>query len=67
MRTNGTKYEEIDKLPDNAQAVSVYAAHENIRNPAYVCVKYDRYLAGKGSYPGYTIRCWQGMNFVLPE
>lgn len=67
MRTNGTKYEEIGTLPGNAQAVSVYAAHKNIRNPAYVYIKYERYLSGKGSNPGYTIRCWQGMNFVLPE
>lgn len=67
MRTKGTKYEVIDQLPDNAQPVSAYAADNGIRNPSYVCVKYDRYLAGNGSKPTYTIRCWQGMNMVIPN
>jgi len=67
MRANGTKYEEIKALPPNAKAVSVYAAEIGQRNPAYICVKYDRYLKGEGENPGYTIRCWQGMNIVIPN
>lgn len=67
MRTKGTKYEKVDKMPENGVPVSVYAANNDIRNPAYVCVKYDRYLAGKGAYPGYVIVCWNGQNIVDPD
>jgi hypothetical protein len=66
MRAKGTKYDPIDKLPANARPVSVYAADNEIRQPAYVYTMYDRFLAGTGRNPGFTIRCWQGMNFVLP-
>lgn len=67
MRTKGTKYETAKDIPDYAMPVSTYAAANNIRNPAYVCVKYDRYLAGTGSYPGYKIVCWNGTNIVIPD
>jgi hypothetical protein len=37
------------------------------RNAPYICVMFDRYLAGKGSNPGYKIVNWQGFNFVIPD
>lgn len=67
MRTKGTKYQKVDKIPATAMPVSVFAENNGIRNPAYVCVKYDRYLAGKGSYPDYKIVCWNGTNIVIPD
>lgn len=67
MRKKGTKYDKIEILPKKARTVSTYAEEEGIGNPSYVCVKYDRFVAGKGGYPGYDIRCFQGMNFVIPS
>lgn len=67
MRTKGTKYEKVKEIPDYAMPVSVYAAQLGIRNPAYVCVKYDRYLQNKGSKPAYIIVCWNGTNIVIPD
>ena len=61
------KYDKVDELPKNALKVSIYAEQINQRNPAYICIVYDRYLAGKGSKPPYTIVNWQGYNFVIPE
>lgn len=53
--------------PTGAVQVSVWADHAGIPNMNYVYVKYDRFLAGKGSNPGYTIRCWNGTNIVIPN
>jgi hypothetical protein len=61
------KYNKVQAIPANAQKVSNYAASIGQNNPAYICIMYDRYLAGKGSYPGYIIVNWQGMNFVIPD
>jgi len=61
------KYDKVDKIPDNAVKVSIYAEMINQKNPAYICVMYDRYLAGKGSYPKYKIVNWQDSNFVIPD
>lgn len=61
------KYEKVDKLPDNAVKVSIYAESIGQRHPAYIQVMYDRFLAGKGSNPGYTIINFQGSNFVVPN
>lgn len=66
MRINGTKYEMINSLPSNALPVSIYA-HNNNTAVGYVYIKYDRHLRGEGSKPNYTIKCFQGSNFVLPE
>lgn len=71
MRINGTKYQRIEKLPKGAVAVSQYA-HDNQLQVGQVYIKYERFVAGykngtKGKDPGYTIRCWQGMNFVIPQ
>lgn len=72
MRRKGTKYEvittdQLKHLEADAMQVSVYADQQGIPNMNYVYVKYDRYLAGKGSNPGYTIRCWNGTNIVIPN
>jgi hypothetical protein len=61
------KYPKVDKIPAKAVKVSVYAEMINQRNPAYICVMFDRYNSGKGSYPGYKIVNWQGFNFVIPD
>lgn len=61
------KYNKVDSLPDNAIKVSSFAESIGQRNPSYISVMYDRYLAGNGSYPGYHIVNWQGFNFVIPD
>lgn len=70
MRKNGTKYTAIDRLPNNALTVSKYANQQGIA-VAQVYTKYERHITGylngnKGSDPGYSIVCWQGMNWVVP-
>ena len=66
MRMNGTKYDVIDTLPAEAVPVSVYARNNNTA-VGYIYVKYERYLNGKGSKPDYTIKCFMGSNFIIPE
>lgn len=66
MRLNGTKYEAIDNLPRNALPVSMYANNNNMA-VGYVYIKYERYLIGKGTKPPYTIKCWNGSNYIIPE
>jgi len=63
------KYEKISKLPARAVTVSEYADRTGQKNPPYICVAYDRYLAkpDKCAYPGYIIVNWQGINFVIPD
>ncbi len=65
MRLKGTKYEKIEKLPDGAVTCREYAEKNELGSGAYVQVKYDRFLNGKGKYPGYDIRCWNGINVVI--
>jgi hypothetical protein len=75
MRKNGTKYPKIDKLPAKAIPVSEYAKDNNIQvGTVYMGFKRfrDGYITkagnqGKASNPGYTIRCFKGMNFVIPN
>ncbi len=61
------KYDKVDELPKNALKVALYAKQIKQANPSYICVAYNRYLSGKGSYPGYNIVNWQGYNFVIPD
>lgn len=61
------KYEKVESLPDNAVKVSTYAEMIGQSNPPYICVMYDRYLAGTGRDPKYRIVNWQGYNFVIPQ
>lgn len=61
------KYTKVDQLPINALSVSSYAQQIGQKNPSYICVMYDRYVNGKGSYPNYNIVNWQGINFVIPD
>jgi hypothetical protein len=61
------KYDKVDALPDNALKVSAYAELIGQSNPPYICVMYDRYLAGTGRDPKYRIVNWQGYNFVIPQ
>lgn len=71
MRTNGTKYPEIKKLPVKALPVSRYATKENLA-VGYIYVKHQRHFEPKegkpaGIHPGYIIRCYQGTNYVIPD
>lgn len=61
------KYDKVEELPANAVKVSKYAEMIGQSNPPYISVMYDRYVNGKGSYPGYKIVNWQGFNFVIPD
>ena len=75
--TQGTKYEKIDRLPANALPVSVYARQFEIKSPAYVYIKYDRYkfgtTKGKGKnkttthsdHPGYDLVDFHGTCYVI--
>lgn len=62
----GTKYEQIEVLPTNAMKVRLYADKVGTE-PYNVIQRYDRFLAGTGSDPGYTIKCFQGINFIIPS
>jgi len=71
MRTAGTIYEAIDRLPPNAMPVSVYARQQDIA-VGQVYMKYKRSTEGYengtiGPHPGYTIRSFYGMNYVIPD
>ena len=65
MRLNGTKYEEIEQLPIEAMAVSLYARKKKTA-VGYIYIKYERFLNGKGSAPDYIIRCFKGSNYIIP-
>lgn len=74
MRTAGTIYEPLEPLPlpGNAIPVSAFAKKENIA-VGQVYMRYRRYLDGypntgtKGPYPGYVIKSYYGMNYVIPD
>lgn len=59
------KYEKVDTLPKGALKVSLYAEKIKQKNPTYISVQYDRFLAGTGKDPGFKIINWQGFNFVV--
>lgn len=61
------KYDKVTELPANAQLVSAYSRQQGWSHPNYVYVKYDRAQTGKGSGVEFTIVCYQGMNFVIPD
>lgn len=74
MRTQGTKYDAIDKLPAKALPVSKYAHEYNISSSAYVHVKYDRHKFGYENkagiliytpHPGYDIVDFHGTCYVI--
>lgn len=66
MRKKGTQYPTIENLPPRSLPVSVYADENNI-SVAYVYIRYKRYENGKTSDPCYRIRCFMGMNYVIPS
>ena len=65
MRLKGTKYPKIDELPDGAKTCREYAEANGLCSGAYVQVKFDRWEKGKGQFPGYYIKCWNGINVVI--
>jgi hypothetical protein len=77
MRTKGTKYEKINKPHKKMVPVSAFAMQEGIA-VGQVYMKHDRHFIGykdktgkltgtKANYPGYIIRQFQGMNYVIPD
>jgi len=71
MRTAGTIYESIEALPSRAVPVSKFARDNEIA-VGQVYMKYKRHTEGyengtKGPYPGYIIRSFCGMNYVIPD
>ncbi len=66
MRTNGTKYPNITKLPENALPVSKFATDKGIA-VGQVYMKIIRFANNEGKHPGYVIRCFMGSNFVIPD
>jgi len=64
---HGSKYPKVVFLPKEAIPISEFAKMLGFKNPAYVYVKFERYQAGKGEAPGYTVINWQGINFAVPE
>lgn len=59
------KYDKVDVLPPGAMSISNYARMIGQKNPPYICVRYDRWINGKGAKPPYVIVNWQGFNFVI--
>lgn len=67
MRINGTKYPVIEKLPVKALPVRMYADLVPTQVPQ-VYIRFERYITGKSKInPGYTIKCFQGSNYVIPN
>ena len=64
---HGSKYPKVATLPKAEGPVSEFSKIQWFKNPAYVYVKFERYKAGKGEAPGYTVINWQGINFAVPE
>jgi len=62
---HGKKYPQVTELPEGASLLSAFKDGIGLKNAASVCVKYDRYLSGKGSDPGYKIVNFQGLNFAV--
>lgn len=71
MRREGTKYPIAKNYDKKMMPVSQYAGMKGI-SVAQVYIQYDRHVVGyksgyKGPYPGYTIKQFNGMNFVIPD
>ena len=62
---HGEKYPKVSELPEGASLLSAFKDEIGLKNAASVCVKYDRFLAGAGSDPGYKIVNFQGLNFAV--
>lgn len=72
MRKEGTKYPEVKKYMTRMIPVSAFARQEDMA-VGQIYMKYDRHIDGypktgtKGPYPGYIIRQFNGMNYVIPD
>lgn len=73
MRIKGTNYKTINELPSDAVPVSEYATSKGVK-VGTIYMRYIRFKDGyvtsggnqsKGSDPGYQIRCYKGINFVV--
>lgn len=63
---HGTKYPQVEQVPKKGKILSAFAKEQGFKNPAYVCVKYDRWLSGTGTNPGYKIVNCDGFNYAIP-
>lgn len=76
MRKNGTKYKVIKNYNPKMIPVSQFAGQMGIA-VGQVYMKHDRHFEGykrngkltgtKAEYPGYIIRQFNGMNYVIPD
>lgn len=67
MRIKGTKYPKIERLPENALPVRMYADEIDTQVPQ-IYIRYERFKTGKSRKdPGYEIKCFQGSNYVIPN
>ena len=73
MRIKGTNYPFIKQLPPDALPVREYADKENV-SVAAIYMRFDRFMQGyttkagtisKLKDPGYSIKCYKGMNFIV--
>lgn len=73
MRIKGTKYKSIDVLPKGSVPVSQYAKEEGVKIGT-IYMRYKRFAygyktnAGNNSRtddPGFEIRCYKGMNYIV--
>lgn len=64
---HGTKYPQVEVIPKKAKILSAFAKDMGFKNPAYVCVKYDRWVKGESKVnPGYKIVNCDGFNYAIP-
>ena len=64
---HGKKYDRVPVVPKGAKILSAFAAERGFKNPAYVCVKYDRWMRGESKInPGYKIVNCDGFNYAVP-
>lgn len=63
MKTN---YKAITEAPPGSLTVRQYAEKTGQKWPNYIYVAYNRYLDGKGKYPGYDLVNFGGVALVIP-
>ena len=61
-----SKYKQVNELPPGAMTVKGYAEQVK-KKPAYIYVRYNRYLNKNHSHPGYDLVTYQGVIFVINQ
>ena len=67
MANNKTQYREVNKLPSGAVTVKTYAESIGKKSVQNIYTMFERYLKGKGKYPGFELVKWQGVIFVINQ